>query len=166
MNKNYKIIDNALDLNNFENLKNHITSKNFPWFFNDYVANFEDGDLNEFYYTHIVYSNHQIQTTNETMNLINPLLELINPKALLRIKINAYPNVNKFVCHQKHIDFTFDHNGALFSLNTCNGYTELEEGVKVDSVENRLLLFNSGNSHNSTNCTDQKIRYNININYF
>ena len=166
MDKNYKIVDNALDLNNFENLKNHITSKNFPWFFNDYVAYFEDSDLNEFYYTHIVYSNHQIQTTNETMNLINPLLELINPKALLRIKINAYPNVNKFVCHQKHIDFTFDHNGALFSLNTCNGYTELEEGVKVNSVENRLLLFDSGKSHNSTNCTDQKIRYNININYF
>ena len=41
----------------------------------------------------------------------------------------------------------------------------LEDGTKVDSVANRLLLFNSSLNHNSSTTTNAKGRYNININY-
>jgi len=37
---------------------------------------------------------------------------------------------------------------------------------KVESVENRLLLFDPSETHNSTSCTDEKVRVNINFNYF
>ena len=61
-------------------------------------------------------------------------------------------------------DYNFDHKGALFSLNTCDGHTNVD-GTKVDSVKNRMLFFNPQVIHNSTNCTDEQFRCNININY-
>ena len=65
-----------------------------------------------------------------------------------------------------HSDFPFDHNGAVFYLNTNNGYTKLHDGTRVCSKENRLLLFDAKLPHCSTNCTDQKIRLNINLNFY
>ena len=56
--------------------------------------------------------------------------------------------------------------GLYFILNTCNGYTKLEDGTKVFSVENRALFFDSYTPHCSTSCTDKLYRSNININYF
>ena len=38
--------------------------------------------------------------------------------------------------------------------------------TKIDSVENRILFFDPSIPHDSENCTDQKVRVNININYF
>jgi hypothetical protein len=42
----------------------------------------------------------------------------------------------------------------------------LKDGTKIDSVENRILFFNPSEEHDSENCTDEKTRINININYF
>ena len=41
----------------------------------------------------------------------------------------------------------------------------LEDGTKVESIQNRLLLFAPSKTHNSTSCTDAKVRVNINFNY-
>ena len=65
-----------------------------------------------------------------------------------------------------HIDYPFPHKGAILSLNTCNGYTKLEDGTKVDSVANRILLFDASTPHCSTTTSDTTARFNININYF
>ena len=89
------------------------------------------------------------------------------PKSLIRIKANAYPkNGNKIIKHRPHIDNSFEHKGAIFYLNTNNGKTILKDGTEIDSIANRMLLFDSSKSHSSTNCTDAKMRFNININYF
>ena len=50
-------------------------------------------------------------------------------------------------------------------MNTNNGYT-LFKNKKINSVENRIVLFNSDESHSSTNTTDCKSRIVINFNYF
>ena len=31
--------------------------------------------------------------------------------------------------------------GAIFSLNTCDGYTKFKDGTKVESVANRIVIF-------------------------
>jgi hypothetical protein len=67
---------------------------------------------------------------------------------------------------EMHIDYKYKHNGAIFSINTNNGGTILKDGTKIDSVENRILFFNPSEEHDSENCTDEKTRINININYF
>ena len=50
-------------------------------------------------------------------------------------------------------------------MNTNNGYTEFENGVKIESVANRLITFPAGMKHRGTSCTDKKIRVVINFNY-
>ena len=65
-----------------------------------------------------------------------------------------------------HVDFdNFLGKTAIFYVNSNNGYTVFENGLKVDSQENRLVVFNSDLLHAGTTCTDQKIRCVINFNF-
>ena len=50
-------------------------------------------------------------------------------------------------------------------MNTNNGYTEFEDGTKVESVANRFVSFPEKMKHRGTSCTDKKTRIVININY-
>tara|TARA_S200000501_G_C20626132_1_gene656795 strand:+ start:143 stop:634 length:492 start_codon:yes stop_codon:yes gene_type:complete len=160
---NYQIQDEALDSFDFLNIKTFISSQNFPWFYSPFVADKEEVS-NDFYFTHIAYENHKLNSSQDTWNVLTPLLKHIRPRAIIRIKINAYPNIGKHITHGEHTDYPFEHKGALFSLNNCNGHTIIGDN-KIDSKENRLLLFDSSKPHSSTSCTDAKMRWNININY-
>ena len=82
------------------------------------------------------------------------------------MKINAYPYTEEVHEHNNHIDYSFKHTGAIFSLNTCDGYTKLKNGRKIESVANRLLLFDSSKEHCSTTTSSTELRYNINFNFF
>lgn len=86
-------------------------------------------------------------------------------RAVIRVKANFYGHTEEVRAHRYHIDLDYDNYGAIFSLNTCNGYTEFEDGQKVDSVENRLLIFNAHDYHRSTTTSSAFGRYNININF-
>ena len=94
-----------------------------------------------------------------------PIINKIEPISLIRIKGNMYHRTETLQEHGQHIDYTFPHKGAIFSINTNNGYTKLHDGTIVDSVANRMLLFDSSLPHNSTSCTNEKTRVNINFNY-
>ena len=91
--------------------------------------------------------------------------ELANFKTMIRIKINAYPYTNVVKEHKKHIDFNYEHIGAVFSLNTCDGYTKFSDGTKVESVANRIVFFDASKYHQSTTTSNAKLRYNINFNF-
>ncbi len=162
------VIDNYLPREQFEELKNIICSDNFqwPWYYNKFVDDREKGETHEhFCFNHLVYD-HYVQNSSFFEDFL-PLINKINPNALIRVKVNAYPkNGDKIITHNSHIDYDFTHKGALFYLNTCNGKTILEDGTEIDSVANRILFFDSSRPHQSTNCTDAKMRFNININYF
>ena len=93
------------------------------------------------------------------------LLDKINYNFLIRAKLNCYPRSDQKVIHSKHVDYTYRTKGLIFSLNTCDGATILENGKEVKSVANRALFFNPSKPHASTNCTDQHARFNINVNY-
>ena len=84
---------------------------------------------------------------------------------MLRVKVNLYPNTEILHEHAMHVDTDFPHSGAILSLNTCDGYTKLEDGTKIDSVANRILLFDASEKHCSTTTTNVPARMNININY-
>jgi len=136
--------------------------KDFPWFFNSTITT-PDEIVDSYYFTHVFYA----RTINSSFyNILDPIIEKLNANALIRIKGNMHPNVNKFIENNKHIDYDFQHKGAIFYVNTNNGFTILEDGTKIESIENRLLMFDPSKLHNSTNCTDEKCRVNINFNYF
>ena len=86
-------------------------------------------------------------------------------KSLIRIKTNFYPRTTEMFEHGRHVDYEFENKGALLSLNTCDGFTRLEDGTKVESIENRILFFDPGQKHNSSTTTNERGRFNINFNY-
>jgi hypothetical protein len=138
-----------------------------PWFFLSSVAEHpEKGGVIEdkvFYMTNLLYEMN-VPTSNLYERLI-PLLDQIGARCLIRIKANLYPNTETLHEHPKHTDYDFSHSGAILSLNTCDGYTKLKDGTKINSVANRILLFDAGEKHCSTTTTNVFARINININY-
>ena len=67
--------------------------------------------------------------------------------------------------NKPHVDYTFEHKGCLFYINTNNGATFFEK-EKVLPKENRVVFFQPHKLHSSSLCTDQKRRLVINFNYF
>ena len=161
---NYKIIDNFLNKDEFKIIKDTFLLDNkFPWYYSDVVSHYNKDD-DGFYFEHHFY-NKYIPLSN-WFNVINSLiLSKLDINALIRVKGNLYSKTEKVITHDMHVDYDIPHKGALYSLNTCNGFTTLEDGTKIESIANRLLLFDSSKLHCSSTCTDQKRRVNFNINY-
>jgi hypothetical protein len=161
----YEVIDNYLPQEQFEVIKNIMMGSDLPWYYNPNVVQpNEDKYVNSMYFTHTFF-NTALMGSN-FFNLIFPILEKMNVKALIRAKGNMYPNVGSLLENDRHVDFDFPHKAAIFYINTNNGPTTLEDGTKIDAVSNRILFFDPSKEHCSTHCTDQKVRVNININYF
>ena len=165
----YEVIDNFLDEEYFDDLVTLFTGAdeegnfNMPWYFQSGIAKAEEVQDNLFYMVHMMYNGNQPYSS--FYKNITPLLRKLEVKCLLRIKANFYPNTHILREHPMHVDFHFPHSGAIFSLNTCDGYTKLKDGTKIDSVANRVLLFDSSEEHRSTTTTNVAARINININY-
>lgn len=163
---NFEVIDNFLNRDDFEMVKSSIDHTGFPWFYENEISKPNLKSTNfKFYLTHTCYidSKPNSKLWDEIGQLFFDKLKM---KSILRMKVNFYPNQGTFEEHDPHIDYPYHHKGAIFSLNTCNGYTKLYDGTKIDSVENRMLLFNSSLEHSSTNTTNAVRRLNINFNYF
>jgi len=158
----YEIIDNFLPEEEFNIIKTTLMGDNFPWFYSSAVAYKED--IKSFYFAHVFIRQSQINSSY--FEILNPIIIKLKVNAIIRIKANLYPSTETLIEHEKHKDYDFEHKAAIFYVNTNNGFTILEDGIKIESVENRVLIFDPQKIHNSTNCTDEKTRVNINFNYF
>jgi hypothetical protein len=161
----HRIIDNFLSDDEFEKLHSIILeSGTFGWFLQKHIVDEDMSTEKSCFLCHRIY--HDSVPTSSHYDLIKQLLiDKIKPIALLRIRVNFYPNVGKYIEHKLHKDLKFPHHGAIFHLNTNNGFTILENGTKIESVANRLVLLDTHEFHQSTTCTDVEYRANININY-
>lgn len=161
----YKIIDNILSEDEFLQIKNLILNKEFPWSFSTPVTHEIENlpTTASYYFTHTFWNRFN---TNHQTEIFAPLLSIMECKAVIRIKANLYPSTETIIHHDNHIDHEFSHRGAIFYLNTNNGLTILEDKIEVESIENRLLLFDPSKPHRSTTCTDDKCRVNVNFNFF
>ena len=176
----YKVIDNFLDEEYFNSLAELFVEgvkvgRKIPWFFEPNVAypqehkkwKPKEKDDNFFYMNHLMYTRNAPVSVH--FQDILPLLDKIGTMclfySLIRITANLFPNTHTLHEHPMHEDYEFSHSAALFSLNTCDGYTKLKDGTKIDSVANRILLFDASELHCSTTTTNVPARFNININY-
>ena len=132
----------------------------FNWKFNDGVNLPGDG-YHQF--THLFYA--QFEPRSPHFSDIFPIINEIEPIALVRIKANLNMKTPEIVQHEFHTDVD-DCITAIYYVNTNNGKTIFESGVEVDSVANRMLIFNSNERHAGTTCTDTLRRCVINFNYF
>jgi len=161
----HKIIDNFLNKEDYDLIYKTIMSfDNFAWYCtHDHVASMlEPGDGMAFY--HMLLNNGK-ETSPFSKTILGTLFKKIKIKYFLRAKVNMYCNTNTIHEHGMHTDLRIKHKGLIFYLNTNDGYTKLKDGTKINSIENRVLLFDSSKKHCSTTCTNTKSRININVNY-
>lgn len=156
------VIDNYLPEELFKQLKESINSEWFPWYKVDHVAYAEDDS--DSYFIHKFLEPYAIKS--DYANVVWDVIQHVQPKAVMRCRALCYPSKNTLIEHAPHMDAPFPHNTLILYLNTCDGFTRLADGTVVESVENRAVIINGGNMHNSTNCTDAKYRLVFTINYF
>ena len=105
---NYKIIDNFLLPEQFKEIKEHLLGPYMEWAYNSFIAKPDyvtENDLYDFQFTHTFY--HNCQPQSQRIELINPLIQKINPSAIVRIKANLQPRTEKTVTRQYHYDHDF-----------------------------------------------------------
>jgi hypothetical protein len=160
---NYKIIDNFLDKENFLKTKHLLEHAEFNWFYREYMVNKKDPH----YFSHAFFNKSEKQCPN--FNVIQPLLNKLNYVSLVQVRANLTLKTNKPAESSWHMDYNYS-NGktAIFYLNTCNGFTILDKDkqIKINSIENRIVVFDNNTHHKSFLQTDTNRRIILNINYF
>jgi len=153
--------DNFLDKKEFNKIKEVFFSENIPWSFGKVVPDLESSvsDIDNFQFS------YTILPESPFYECLIPLFDKMNMDAHFRLKVNLNPRASKIFEHGYHTDLPIVSNTALFYLNTNDGYTAFETGTKVDSIENRLVIFDSFIKHTGTSCTNEKVRMVLNINY-
>ena len=161
------LVKNFLSKNHFKHLKEEMESAEFPWYFQQSVVLPPPVPDTHFQFTHTFY--HNGMWSSKSRWILDPVLDKIRPMSILRIKANLNPRESKHIEHGLHADFKSDNakiTTAIFYVNTNNGYTYFEGGERVDSIENRLLVFPSSKRHAGTTNTDADYRCVINLNWF
>tara|TARA_B100001250_G_C19284893_1_gene564925 strand:+ start:30 stop:581 length:552 start_codon:yes stop_codon:yes gene_type:complete len=173
------IIDNFLTLKEYDEIYRTICNSQFPFGFSDKVINYNPTEDNEqiarttsgtnyeYYFANMVYKRDMPNSPHAPllMNIFIPkLIELGVFTSLMRIKVNLYPYIGEVKEHGMHTDQDFFVKGAVFCINTCDGYTKYND-TKFDSVKNRMIFFDSGKMHTGTTASNTKARININFNF-
>ena len=160
-----KITDDTLDKDYFSMLQGVVMGHNFPWEYQARVANPWENNNDHFYFVHRLYERFSpISSFMEPLD--DYLIKVLNVKSIIRARVLLYPNQGKFIEHDPHVDFEYSHNAALLYFNDNDGHTEMEDGTKVLSVANSQVIFDGSTPHNSTNCTNEKARFVLAVNYF
>ena len=160
---NYEIIDNFLSEKSYKKIEETISNNYFPWFLQNKINNFQKDNVFNYYFSHTFFDNEKINS--DAFNIWEELLSKIKFKNLIRVKANLYPRTETILEHEKHLDYTENGITSLYYINTNNGFTNLNDEIKVSSVSNRFLKFSNNTLHNSSTCTDQKYRLTVVINY-
>ena len=167
----YKVIDNVLSKRDFLNIQNTCFGK-LDWVYSKNIA-FSLGDNpdpSQYMMNHIFFQNKPF-VVSEYINLLFPILRELNVEEFFRCKANFYPKTSEVIEHEYHTDSWGNdqersHLVALYSVNSNSGYTVLNIGekIKVESVENRLIIFDGKIEHASTSADDD-VRVNLNFCY-
>jgi Pyruvate/2-oxoacid:ferredoxin oxidoreductase delta subunit len=158
----YKVINNFLEENYFKELKHILFLSEFPWFWKDSTTP-EKND--HFYFTHSFYNENKINSFYYEKFIIN-ILNKLNCLKPIQVRANLTINKNKIYKTGFHIDYK-NCKTAILYMNTCNSETILNKTkkIKIKSIENRLLLFNSNINHCAIIKKDVERRIIINFNF-
>jgi hypothetical protein len=164
----YIVIDNFLDAKTFVSLKKEMYGPNLPWFHNEFLV-YEDEVVENntwnWQLTHTFYKHNMPRS--DKFQLLDPVLEKLNPSSIVKIKANLMPRTNNIIVHKLHTDIDmFKGKTSVYYINSNNGYTLFQDGTKVESVENRMVIFDSDIPHTGTSCTNARNRCVLNFNYY
>ena len=170
-----EIIDNYLPQDTFNKLQEDLLSHKFPWCFNEHIidglevisidnsiSDYKRWSLNNYQFVHV------FEPPSPFIDIIVPLFDKIDPKKIIRCKMNLNPITQQHEQSPYHIDQpkNTNHKIAIYYINTNNGYTIFEHNKqKVESIANRLVMFHGSLVHAGCSTTNQKRRVVLNLNY-
>ena len=171
MENDFRVNDNFLTEQDFGTIRDTITAGEFQWSFSQYVdSSNEEPTPGQF--VHTVYFGSV--PCSQFYNSLVPIIEQkFSISVLYRIKMNLQPRLPEPFTYMFHSDLSHDFeeevashwSTAILYINTNNGYTEFENGEKVESVANRLVMFPSNIKHRGVTQTDEQTRIMINFNF-
>ena len=166
-----KIIDNLLPYQQWQELHDYflLHAHGCPWVYMDSMVCAEEKN-SHFQFVHGILLGSGAGPTliDETRLIrIQPILKKLNIAFLLRAKVNLTTRTHEPVQTDFHCDTDNNNLTAIYYMNTCNGKTRFEnpEIGDVDSVGNRIVIFNAKQKHCTVTATDVQARVVININY-
>lgn len=157
-----KIYKNFLDKKQFIRFRSILLDNNFPWYLNYVTLKTK----NKYFQMTHTFSNEK-EINSSFFNEILPILKNLKCRTLLSSKINLLHKTEKIIEHDLHTDYEGKKNlkTAVYYINTNNGYTKFID-KKINSEENKMIVFESNTLHTGTSCTDKKYRICLNINYY
>ena len=182
--------DNFLTNVEFGQLREQVFFGGIPWYYNENKVHLEDYNINNYQFTHVFYemnSENRVWTRSDKFALLVPFLSRMEIVGIFRIKANLEPlkvgldtwhgedgtvgevvnGVDRYYS-EYHVDFgSCDHmTTGIYYMNTCDGYTEFEDGSKVECRANRYITFPSTLKHRGVSQLDSRFKCVINFNYF
>ena len=162
----YKVIDDFLDSEQAEKLREFLISPSFPYYYQYSVSYFDPEDP-YYYFNHHLYRNGAKESWYYDQ-IVPQFLERLDCSSVLRVKINAYPREHANIVHALHTDMDMPHTAAIWSANDCDGGTRLiidGEQIDIASQHNRMIIFDGSIEHAPISQTTTKLRVNINFNW-
>jgi hypothetical protein len=167
-----KVIDNAINESDFAFIQHHFlnSESEVPYFIsNEVIEDQEEDQLDSFQFVHPIVAHGYVQQPT-SVQILQPILSVIDPWVMLRLKINITHRTSDVVENGWHTDSLYvppdvKIKSSLFYLNDNDGYTKFETGEKVESVSNRLVLFDAMEKHTGTTCSNAKYRAVVNCVY-
>jgi len=164
----YQVIDNFLDEEEFDLLVHHLRDGEFPWYFSKFMVHPEEVSPGGFY--HKVYQN-DVPCSPIYNSHFQSILEQLNVGVLISSRINLNLRLPEPYVFQFHTDAEYlgkiaaQGTTSILYINTNNGYTELDDGTKIESVANKLVSFPTNTKHRIVTQTDEQTRILLNFNY-
>ena len=155
----FTTIKNFLKKDDFKHIENTLHGAYFPWFLNTVLTT--SPDLHQL--CHVFFTHRTVNS--DFFKDLKPVLDILKPRQLLRIKANLLFKTSKIVEHGYHVDMEKAHHTAILYLNSNNGYTLFKNGKKITSEKNKLIKFDGSLPHTGSSCTDHSYRTVINFNY-
>ena len=156
-----EIIDNFLPEEEFKSIQSLLLGEQFYWFYQRGRTSDDDG---LYLMVHMFYQ-PEVGDNSRHIHIWNTFMNKVEAKKCKRIKANLTFKTSTIEPAPFHYDYK-DIKTATFYINTNDGYTEFKNGVKVQSVANRVCIFDSNLEHcGTTHTKGEPGRVVVNFNY-
>lgn len=172
----YKVIDNVLDWGTLAHMQTLFLGTQFPWYYTPHISHDydkpSDDKLNWYKFYHLFYENGR--ATSPFFDAVDPILNYLKYRNLVtcRAFLSTYTGEKLNLGFHTDTDIPDDADWvnamkvAVFYLNTNNGGTLFKNGDFVESIQNRVVIFNIKDQHAAITATDVSNRVVLNFNYF
>lgn len=164
----YNIVNNFLNVELFKEFQKDIFNKYIPWYYKESQTGLNNHKDDNGYFTLNFFNNFK-NGFNGFDKYLDIIYKKLNCRSLIEVRANLILRLKEVNALFFHTDYEYkDSKTAIFYMNTNNGCTVLDKKklIKIKSIENTMLIFDSKIEHALMSQTDVKRRIIININYF